>query len=97
MNIYRVFRDGEDVPAGTCVLYENGEVGFLDDTDNCDCEDVERGQCEEHSYEVRNYNSGCLVEVILPDYYAAIEADEIRRASKDLKRAYQQSLNIVKD
>jgi hypothetical protein len=70
----RVFRNGEVVPAGVCVLYESGDVGYLDDTGDCDCEDVEHGQCEEHSYEVTNGNSGPLVEVILPDYDAELDA-----------------------
>jgi hypothetical protein len=73
--IPRVFRNGEAIPAGVCVLYESGDVGYLDDTGDCDCEDVEHGQCEEHSYEVTNGNWGPLVEVILPDYIDAVEAD----------------------
>lgn len=82
----RVFLDGDDVPGGVCVLYENGEVGYLDDTGNCDCEDVERGECEEHSYVNRNGNLGPLVEVLLPDYETALAADcEARAVSGDTR------------
>jgi hypothetical protein len=75
----RVFHDGEDVPPGVCVLHEDGEVGYLDDTGDCDCEEVERGDCEEHSYVNRNGNLGPLVEVILPDYEAALCVDRAAR------------------
>lgn len=77
----RVFRDGETVPPGVCVLRSGGEVGYLDDTGDCDCEDVEPGRCEEHSYEVGNGNLGPLVEVVLPDYEAAVEADHAARSA----------------
>lgn len=95
MTISRVFRNDDDVPAGVCVLHESGEVGYLDGTGDCDCEDVERGQCEEHSYTVRNGNLGSLVEVILPNYYAVIEYDENQRAAVDLKESYRQSLDLL--
>lgn len=77
----RVFRNGETVPVSVCVLYGSGEVGYLDDTGDCDCEDVEPGECEEHCYEMGNGNLGPLVEVILPDYETAVEADRVARSA----------------
>lgn len=76
---HRVFLDGEIVPAGTCVLDEDGDVEFLDDTADCDdyCDD----DCT-CSYDVRNGNRGPLVEVLIPDYASAVAADEAARARR---------------
>lgn len=69
----RVFLDGDTVPAGVCVLHDAGNVGYLDDTGDCD-EDCDRqtGPCSEHSYDITNGNWGPLVEVILPDHDAVV-------------------------
>lgn len=74
----RVFRDGEVVPARVCVLYRNGLVAYLDDTSECGCADDPLNECA-CSYPVTNGNLGPLVEVILPDYAAVVDADLTER------------------
>lgn len=69
----RVWRDGDTVPPGVCVLNGDGEVEYLDDTADCRCDmDSDDGVCPDCSYEVINGNYGPLVEVILPDYHAVV-------------------------
>jgi len=79
----RVFRVEEVVPAGVCVLDADGEVGYMDDTGDCeDCRDSDStpdGDCGNCSYEVKNGNLGPLVEVRLPDYGAAVATDRAIR------------------
>lgn len=72
----RVFRDGEIVPAGVCVLHEDRTIGYLDDTASCDCEDAAECTC---SGDALNGNLGPLVEVFLPNYYAAVNGDVLAR------------------
>ena len=80
----RVFLNGETVPAGVCILTEDGEVCYLDDTGDCccyaECDDRVPGElCPDCSYDNRNGNLGPLVEVNLPDYWATVKADQTRR------------------
>lgn len=76
---HRVFQDGEIVPAGTCVLDEDGDVEYLDDTADCDDYCIDDCDC---SHPVRNGNRGPLVEVPIPDYDAAVAADAAARARR---------------
>lgn len=61
----RVWREGDDIPADTWVLDDDGHVGQVD-------EDLHPGEL------VRCW-LGTVVEVVLPDYDAAVTADQEAR------------------
>lgn len=74
----RVFWPGDDVPAGVCVISENRVPFYLDNTAECPHYWRATGLCGECSFAWPVEGILPLVEVVPPDYPAAVEADRAR-------------------